>query len=90
MICLHIIFIFVLQNVYFRYRNFKTFVSPRPVQFNCVSIDSTGEFVAAGGQDVFEAYLWSMKIGKLLEVSIKNTSLPDRYLFNIILGFIRT
>ncbi|CAI6347363.1 unnamed protein product [Macrosiphum euphorbiae] len=51
-----------------RYRNFKTFVSPRPVQFSCVSIDSTGEFIAAGGQDVFEAYLWSMKIGKLLEV----------------------
>jgi len=35
-----------------------------------VSIDSTGEFIAAGGQDVFEAYLWSMKIGKLLEVII--------------------
>lgn len=54
-----------------RYRNFKTFVSPRPVQFSCVAIDSTGEFVAAGGQDVFEAYLWSMKIGKLVEVSIE-------------------
>ncbi|VVC44497.1 Hypothetical protein CINCED_3A007791 [Cinara cedri] len=51
-----------------RYRNFKTFVALRPVQFSCVSIDSTGEFVAAGGQDVFEAYLWSMKIGRLLEV----------------------
>lgn len=45
-------------------------MSPRPVQFSCVSIDSTGEFIAAGGQDVFEAYLWSMKIGKLLEVII--------------------
>lgn len=57
-------------NFFLRYRNFKTFVSPRPVQFSCVSIDSTGEFIAAGGQDVFEAYLWSMKIGKLLEVII--------------------
>lgn len=46
----------------------------RPVQFSCVSIDSTGEFIAAGGQDVFEAYLWSMKIGRLLEVSIQNTN----------------
>jgi periodic tryptophan protein 2 len=31
-------------------------------------MDSTAEFVAAGGQDVFEIYLWSMKIGRLLEV----------------------
>lgn len=57
-----------LIEFFLRYRNFKTFVSPRPVQFSCVAIDSTGEFIAAGGQDVFEAYLWSMKIGKLLEV----------------------
>lgn len=45
-------------------------MSPRPVQFSCVAVDSTGEFIAAGGQDVFEAYLWSIKIGKLLEVNI--------------------
>jgi periodic tryptophan protein 2 len=60
----------ITLNFLYRYRNFKTFVSPRPVQFSCVAIDSTGEFIAAGGQDVFEAYLWSMKIGKLLEVRI--------------------
>lgn len=29
---------------------------------------TTGEFVAAGAQDVFDIYLWSMKHGKLLEV----------------------
>lgn len=52
----------------FRYRNFRTFTSPRPAQFACLAIDSTGEFVAAGGHDVFEIYLWSMKIGRLLEV----------------------
>ncbi|XP_063233160.1 periodic tryptophan protein 2 homolog [Bacillus rossius redtenbacheri] len=51
-----------------RYRNFRTFTSLRPVQFACVALDSTGEFVAAGGQDVFEIYLWSMKINRLLEV----------------------
>jgi len=57
-----------------------------------VSIDSTGEFIAAGGQDVFEAYLWSMKIGKLLEVIIFKI-LYTKYnsqLINIILGFVRT
>jgi periodic tryptophan protein 2 len=52
-----------------RYRNFKTFTSPRPVQFSCVALDASDEFVVAGGQDVFEIFLWSIKLGKLLEVS---------------------
>lgn len=51
-----------------RYRNFRTFTSPRPVQFRSLAIDHSGELVAAGGQDVFEVYLWSMKLGRLLEV----------------------
>lgn len=60
-----------------RYRNFRTFASPRPVQFSCLAIDSANEFVAAGAQDVFEIYLWSMKIGHLLEVIFFNDS--ERY-----------
>lgn len=51
-----------------RYRNFRTFTSPRPVQFASVALDHSGELVVAGGQDVFEIYLWSMKLGRLLEV----------------------
>ncbi|XP_055921659.1 periodic tryptophan protein 2 homolog [Eupeodes corollae] len=51
-----------------RYRNFRTFTSPRPVQFACVAIDYSGELIVAGGQDVFEIYLWSVKLGKLLEI----------------------
>ncbi|XP_066592091.1 periodic tryptophan protein 2 homolog [Prorops nasuta] len=51
-----------------RYRNFRTLTSPRPVQFSCLAIDSSDEFLAAGGQDVFEIYLWSMKLGTLLEI----------------------
>lgn len=51
-----------------RYRNFRTLTSPRPVQFSCVALDSSDEFLAAGGQDFFEIYLWSVKLGKLLEV----------------------
>lgn len=51
-----------------RYRNFRTLTSPRPVQLACVAVDSSGEFVAAGGQDVFEIYLWTMKTGRLLEI----------------------
>ncbi|XP_049290159.1 periodic tryptophan protein 2 homolog [Anopheles funestus] len=51
-----------------RYRNFRTFTSPEPVQFVSVAIDFSGELVAAGGQDGFDIYLWSMKLGRLLEV----------------------
>ncbi|XP_036334359.1 periodic tryptophan protein 2 homolog [Rhagoletis pomonella] len=51
-----------------RYRNFRTFSSPERVQFSCVAIDHSSEFVVAGCQDVFEMYLWSVKLGKLLEV----------------------
>lgn len=51
-----------------RYRNFRTFTSPRPVQLSCVAVDSNGEFVAAGGQDIFEIFLWSIKLGRLLEI----------------------
>ncbi|XP_072941453.1 periodic tryptophan protein 2 homolog [Epargyreus clarus] len=51
-----------------RYRNFRTLTSPSLVQFSCVAIDSSSEFCAAGGQDVFEIFVWSIKFGKLLEV----------------------
>ncbi|KYM87794.1 Periodic tryptophan protein 2 like protein [Atta colombica] len=51
-----------------RYRNFRTLTSPRPVQFSCLSIDASDEFIAAGGQDFFDVYLWSMKLGTLLEI----------------------
>ncbi|KAH8413779.1 hypothetical protein KR222_008085, partial [Zaprionus bogoriensis] len=51
-----------------RYRNFRTFTSPTPTQFACVAIDYSGELVVAGGQDVFDIFLWSIKTGKLLEV----------------------
>ncbi|KMQ93304.1 periodic tryptophan protein 2-like protein [Lasius niger] len=51
-----------------RYRNFRTLTSPRPVQFSCLAIDGSDEFLAAGGQDFFDVYLWSMKLGTLLEI----------------------
>ena len=51
-----------------RYRNFRTFTSPRPAQFGCIGVDSSGDLVAAGGTDTFEIYLWSVQTGKLLEV----------------------
>ncbi|KAF0297792.1 Periodic tryptophan protein 2 [Amphibalanus amphitrite] len=51
-----------------RYRNFRTLTSPRPAQFACLAVDSSGELVAAGAQDLFEIYLWSLQLGKLLEV----------------------
>ncbi|GBP40588.1 Periodic tryptophan protein 2 homolog [Eumeta japonica] len=51
-----------------RYRNFRTLTSPSLVQFSCAALDSSSELCAAGGQDVFEIFVWSIKFGKLLEV----------------------
>ena len=51
-----------------RYRNFRTFASPRPVQFACLALDPSSEVVSAGSLDTFEIFVWSMQTGKLLEV----------------------
>uniref|UniRef100_A0A8C9VJ03 PWP2 small subunit processome component n=1 Tax=Scleropages formosus TaxID=113540 RepID=A0A8C9VJ03_SCLFO len=51
-----------------RYRNFRTFTSPRPAQFSCLAVDGSGELVCAGAQDSFEIFIWSMQTGRLLEV----------------------
>ncbi|KAF5390056.1 hypothetical protein D9757_003791 [Collybiopsis confluens] len=51
-----------------RYRNFRTFTSPSPVQFNCIAVDPSGEVVAAGSTDTFEIFLWSVQTGKLLDI----------------------
>uniref|UniRef100_A0ABM0M5X9 Periodic tryptophan protein 2 homolog n=1 Tax=Saccoglossus kowalevskii TaxID=10224 RepID=A0ABM0M5X9_SACKO len=51
-----------------RYRNFRTFTSPRPAQFQCLALDSSSEFVCAGSMDTFEIFVWSMQTGRLLEV----------------------
>ncbi|KAI0755055.1 WD40 repeat-like protein [Daedaleopsis nitida] len=51
-----------------RYRNFRTFTSPAPVQFSCLAVDPSGEVVAAGSTDSFEIFMWSVQTGKLLDV----------------------
>lgn len=51
-----------------RYRNFRTFTAPTPVQFLCVATDEGGEVVAAGGMDPFNVYVWSVQTGRLLDV----------------------
>ncbi|KAH8828903.1 WD40-repeat-containing domain protein [Flagelloscypha sp. PMI_526] len=51
-----------------RYRNFRTFTSPSPVQFSSLAVDPSGEVVAAGSTDSFEIYMWSVQTGKLLDV----------------------
>jgi len=52
----------------YRYRNFRTFASPRPCQFSCLALDSSGEVICAGSVDTFEIFMWSMQTGRLLEV----------------------
>ncbi|KAG6937343.1 PWP2 periodic tryptophan protein -like protein [Chelydra serpentina] len=51
-----------------RYRNFRTFTSPRPAQFSCLAVDSSGEIISAGSQDSFDVFVWSMQSGRLLDV----------------------
>ncbi|KAK7893540.1 hypothetical protein WMY93_022692 [Mugilogobius chulae] len=57
-----------LEGTTARYRNFRTFTSPRPAQFSSLAVDVSGELVSAGAQDSFEIFLWSMQTGRLLEV----------------------
>lgn len=51
-----------------RYRNFRTFTSPTPVQFCSLAVDPSGEVVCAGSLDSYEIYLWSVQTGKLLDI----------------------
>ncbi|CAG7849860.1 Periodic tryptophan protein 2 AltName: Full=U three protein 1; AltName: Full=U3 small nucleolar RNA-associated protein 1; Short=U3 snoRNA-associated protein 1 [Serendipita indica DSM 11827] len=58
-----------------RYRNFRTFTSPteRPVQFNCLAVDQSGELVVAGSNDTYEIFFWSVQSGKLLDILTGHT-----------------
>lgn len=51
-----------------RYRNFRTFTSPSPVQFSSLAVDPSGEVVAAGSTDSFQIFMWSVQTGKLLDI----------------------
>jgi periodic tryptophan protein 2 len=51
-----------------RYRNFRTFTSPSPAQFSCMTVDPSGDIICAGSNDTFEIYVWSLQTGRLLEV----------------------
>ncbi|KAI8898667.1 WD40-repeat-containing domain protein [Globomyces pollinis-pini] len=51
-----------------RYRNFRTFTSPTPQQFNSLAIDQSGEILCASSVDTFEIYVWSVQTGKLLDI----------------------
>ncbi|GHJ86265.1 hypothetical protein NliqN6_2667 [Naganishia liquefaciens] len=57
-----------------RYRNFRTFTSPTPVQFSSIAVDPSGEVVCAGSQDSFEIYMWSVQTGKLLDILTGHTA----------------
>eukprot|EP01087_Luapelamoeba_hula_P001378 TRINITY_DN1110_c3_g1_i1.p1 TRINITY_DN1110_c3_g1~~TRINITY_DN1110_c3_g1_i1.p1 ORF type:complete len:1128 (-),score=267.37 TRINITY_DN1110_c3_g1_i1:47-3430(-) len=50
-----------------RYRNFRVFKAPVPVQFTSVAIDWSGEVVCAGSIDPPSIYVWSVQTMKLLD-----------------------
>uniref|UniRef100_A0A1I8FW62 Utp12 domain-containing protein n=2 Tax=Macrostomum lignano TaxID=282301 RepID=A0A1I8FW62_9PLAT len=49
-----------------RYRNFRTLVSPTPLQLSCLDADPSGDLIAAGCLDEFHLLIWSLKTGRLL------------------------
>lgn len=51
-----------------KYRNFRTLKANKPTQFSCLSIEQGGDIVAAGSQDPYDIFLWSLRTGQLLEV----------------------
>jgi periodic tryptophan protein 2 len=57
-----------------RYRNFRTFTSPTPVQFCSLAVDPSGDVVCAGSIDTFEIFMWSVQTGKLLDVLSGHTA----------------
>ncbi|KAG0301506.1 hypothetical protein BGZ98_008287 [Dissophora globulifera] len=57
-----------------RYRNFRTFTTPTPVQFSSLAVDPSGEIVCAGAQNTFEIYVWSVQTGKLLDILAGHTA----------------
>ena len=51
-----------------RYRNFRTFTTPHPVQLSSMAVDPSGEIVCAGSMDTYEIFVWSVQTGRLLDV----------------------
>lgn len=51
-----------------RYRNFRTFRTPDPMQFNSIALDPSGEIVIAGTLEPYAIAAWSVQTGDLLEV----------------------
>jgi periodic tryptophan protein 2 len=51
-----------------RYRTFRTFTTPTPVQFLSLAVDPSGEIITAGSMDPFHIYAWNLQTGKLLDV----------------------
>lgn len=51
-----------------RYRHFRTFTSPTPVQFVSLDVDNSGEIVVAGSNDPFQIFVWNLQTGKILDI----------------------
>jgi periodic tryptophan protein 2 len=56
-----------------RYRTFKTYTTPTPVQFLCLAIDPSGEIVCGGTMDPFHIYTWNIQTSRLLDVYTGHT-----------------
>ena len=50
-----------------RYRNFRTYTTPKPVQFSALAIDESGEIIVAAGDD-FQIFMWNVRTSALVSV----------------------
>ncbi|KAJ3349793.1 hypothetical protein GGF32_005278 [Allomyces javanicus] len=57
-----------------RYRNFKTYTTPEPMQFACLAVDEGCDLVCAGAVDKFDVHVWAVQTGKLLETLAGHTA----------------
>ena len=66
-----------------RYRNFRTLTAPdSKVQFGSVTVDSTGDIVAAGAASGnYSVYLWALRTGQLLDELSGHTSRISQVMF---------
>lgn len=69
-----------------RYKNFRTFTTPTPVQFVSLAVDSAAEIVCGGTLEPFDIYMWSMQTGKVLDVLTGHAGPISCLSFNPVMG----
>ena len=51
-----------------KYKNFRIMTTPKQTKILCLSVDFSGEIVAAGSLDNYNIFIWSIKTGDLIDI----------------------